>query len=883
MNAKMGGVPARFPADCRPPPALFDTDFLMMFRCSAWSFALVTCWLAYCVGAAAQEFDLESLDFGSFDDPMANQDPVSISAQFTPATGDRPAVLMVTANIEPGWHVYSLTQPKGGPRAAKLLLGESPDYKAIGDWRSFPAPHRRIDDQIWQGLTLEEHDDQVTWYLPIEFAEGVDVDSVEVTGTASLQACKESCIPFKQDFTAKQGSGVEIGPVEVRKPTNVTTTEPPPTQPEAPRPPVEAGVFRAKDSVVTWYGWLDAGTVKPGGRTFLYLRAEMPAGWHVNAYEPEVSSPTNQPTLIAFEPDDGFHFYYPQRQTEVIEKESPIEGFGMLRYHEGAAVWAVPIDAVTELQPGEYTLEGLLGYQACEVTEGGLGTCELSKGAKFTAKLTVGDAAAASPAAVAFQPAKYKEAADTASQVASTLQVAGSASDNLKIIEFTGASAASNLGLLGMLAAALVGGLILNLMPCVLPVIGLKIMAFAKQGGESRSRVFLLNLAYVAGLISVFLLLATLASLTQWGLAGDDFEWGELNTQTWFKVFMTALVFVMALSFLGVWEIPLPGFAGGSKAAEMASREGYGGAFSKGVLTTILATPCSGPFLGPVFGYTIGQSLAITYLVFLFVGLGMSLPYLLIGAFPALVQWIPKPGMWMETFKQLMAFVLLGTVVYLLSTINSDYYIPTLALLVALWFACWLGGRQPFTAPIARRSVAWTVGLLTAVGVGLVGFSPKSEVTLPWKDYSPDQLAAAQDSGRTVLVDFTADWCLTCQWNLATAIDKPSVKGVVDANNIEVLKADWTDEDEDIEDALMRLRSRSIPLLAIYPAGRPNEVIVLRDTVTQTQVLQALAAAGASEENPQGGYAQQPQDRQPPAEPQTAALRSVSGTLAEAR
>lgn len=854
----------------------------MLGRSAFWYLAFS---LACTVGAVAQEFNLDSLDLGSFDDPMAQSDPVSIEAQFTPATDERPAVLMVTATIEPGWHVYSLTQPKGGPRAAKLVLGESADYKAIGDWQSFPEPHRRVDNEIWQGLTLEEHDDLVTWYLPIEFAEGVDFDSAKVTGSVSLQACKEACVPFKQSFAASKGSGVKIGPVVVRQPTNVATAETQaakPAEPDVPQPPSQAGVFRAKDSVVTWYGWLADGAVEPGGRTFLYLRAEMPEGWHINAYDKEASSRANQPTLIAMKPNDGFSFYYPERRTKVIEKESPIEGFGMLRYHEGLAMWAVPIDAVTELQAGEYTLEGWLGYQACEITEGGLGTCELSKGAKFTAKLTVGDAGGSKPATISFSPAKYKEAASVASEVADTLQVATKATDNLKIIEFTGSSNAGNLGLASMLGAALVGGLILNLMPCVLPVIGLKIMAFAKQGGESRSRVFMLNLAYVAGLIAVFMLLATLASLTQWGLAGNDFEWGELNTQTWFKVFMAALVFVMALSFLGVWEIPLPGFAGGSKAAEMASREGYGGAFSKGVLTTILATPCSGPFLGPVFGYTIGQSLGTTYLIFLFVGLGMSLPYLLIGAFPALVQWIPKPGMWMETFKQLMAFVLLGTVVYLLSTINSDYYIPTLALLVALWFACWLGGRQPITAPLARRSVAWMLGLVTAVGVGLVGFAPKSEVTLPWKDYSPDQLAAAKDSGRIVLVDFTADWCLTCQWNLVTAIDKPAVKGVVDANNVEVLKADWTDEDEAIENALMQLRSRSIPLLAIYPAGRPNEVIVLRDTVTQTQVLQALAAAGASEENPQGEYAQQ-QEAPPVAEPQTAANARVGSTLAEAR
>lgn len=818
--------------------------------------AILCAYLIPGVAAGQGDFSLDDIDLGNFG-VQEEQDPVTVEAQFVAATPDRPAVLMITAAIDPGWHVYSLTQPKGGPRATKIKLTQSPDYKAIGNWASYPEPHRRVDKVIWKGLTLEEHDDQVTWYAPVEIAEGVDVSNLKIAGSVSLQACKESCIPLEFDFVANQGPGVPIGEVKVTQNPAVATQPPPASKPpsqEVPTPPSSAGIYRAKDSTVTWYGWLEQTEVTPGARTQLMLRAEMPANWHINAYAKNDAKSGNKPTLIAVKPADGLTFYQPQRRTELTEKPSPVEGFGLQRYHEQQAVWVVPIDVLTEMNPGEYAISGLIGYQACEANEQGLGSCELQKGIQFSAMLKIASQGSPEPGTVSFKPAKYADAAVLASKIAPELVVASGETGRLQIIEF-GESVVGDLGLIGMLGAALLGGLILNLMPCVLPVIGLKIMAFAKQGGESRSRVFLLNLTYVAGLLSVFLLLATLASLTQWGLSNNDYEWGELNTQTWFKVSMTALVFVMALSFLGVWEIPLPGFAGSSTAASMASREGFGGAFFKGILTTILATPCSGPFLGPVFGYTIGQGVGTTYLIFLCVGLGMALPYLLIGAVPSLVQWIPKPGMWMETFKQFMAFVLLGTVVYLLSTINQDEFIPTMSLLVALWFACWLGGRTPITVAIWRKATTWTIGMATAMIIGYVGFFYERETELPWKDFSAQQLTDSLATGETVLVDFTANWCPTCKWNLRTAIDVPAVNQVVRANQVQAIKADWTDEDEDIEQTLEMLRSRSIPLLAIYPAGRPNEVIVLRDTVTETQVLQALALAGALDSNPQHDYA----------------------------
>jgi len=246
----------------------------------------------------------------------------------------------------------------------------------------------------------------------------------------------------------------------------------------------------------------------------------------------------------------------------------------------------------------------------------------------------------------------------------------------------------------------------------------------------------------------------------------------------------------------------------------------------------------------------------VTYLVFLFVGLGMSLPYLIIGLNPRLVQWIPKPGAWMDTFKQLMGFVLLATVVYLFSTISSEFYIETLSLCVAVWFACWLGGSQSFTVPLGRRIAGWLTGAGVATAVGYIAFGPPltPQYPLPWRSFSTEAIAQAQADGQTVLLDFTANWCLTCQWNLQRSLDVAAVQAVVEENDVAAIKAAWTDRDPEIKAALDALESRSIPLLAIFPADRPGEVILLRDVVTKRQVLQALAQAGAKARNPEQGY-----------------------------
>jgi thiol:disulfide interchange protein len=299
-------------------------------------------------------------------------------------------------------------------------------------------------------------------------------------------------------------------------------------------------------------------------------------------------------------------------------------------------------------------------------------------------------------------------------------------------------------GLLIALGLGFLGGTILNLMPCVLPVIGLKILSFAQQAGKNRKTILALNLWFSLGLLSVFWLLAGLSAFLNLG-------WGEQFTFTWFKLLMTGVVFVMALSFLGTWEIPIPGFSGSGKTDELQKQEGMSGAFFKGIFTTILATPCSGPLLGPIFAYTLNKPPYVTFLLFSSIGLGMASPYLVIGAVPSMIRFLPKPGMWMETFKEFMGFLLLGTVVYLFTTIDRDYFIASLTMLMGLWFGCWMIGRIPYSrVGLRREGTGSALGAVASAVIGMMAFTflvPQDKL-LPWAPYSPGPLLRRRPRGR---------------------------------------------------------------------------------------------------------------------------------------
>jgi thiol:disulfide interchange protein len=441
---------------------------------------------------------------------------------------------------------------------------------------------------------------------------------------------------------------------------------------------------------------------------------------------------------------------------------------------------------------------------------------------------------------------------------------------------------------------ALLGGLILNVMPCVLPVIGLKVLSFVQQAGESRSKILALNVWYSLGLLSVFLVLATVAVI--WNLVwGKQFGWGEQFTSDVFTITMTAVVFAMGLSFLGVWEIPIPGFAGGEAANKLAEKEGPAGAFAKGVITTILATPCTGPGVAIAWAYCQGKPAGFVYLILATMGLGMASPYLLIGAFPKLMRILPKPGMWMETFKQFMGLVLMGTAVYLLTFTHWVNVLPALTLLLGLAVACWWLGRISITAEFSTRLRGWLIAALIVIVSGVFAFFPgkvtvagyslhglrsimgyrferdvaraaasqgdsdpildspeiarqitKHDTEIRWVPYTEKRLNRLIAQDRTVLVDFTADWCPTCKWLEATVLNTQDVRDVLRQNGVVTLVADWTKHDPEVTRKLDSLGSAQVPVVAIFPAGRPNDRVILRGFYSKATLLDKLKQAGQS-------------------------------------
>jgi len=563
-------------------------------------------------------------------------------------------------------------------------------------------------------------------------------------------------------------------------------------------------------AVVTVMGQFSKATGEKPAR--LFITAKMAQGWHIYSITQKEGGPIR--TTIKLDPSPRYEktgeFRAIQPPDVKQDEFFPVPS----ETHHGTVTWYAPIKLADGVDPATLVITGKINAQACEKS------CIRPTDYPMTAML--------GPGMEVPEPTKPESAANNE---------APKTADSIDASEL-----AVTLGL------ALLGGLLLNLMPCVLPVISLKLLSFLEQAGESRSRVLVLNLWYVVGLMSVFLLLAGLN-------AYFGYSWGEQFTLPWFKVALTALVFAMALSFLGVWEIPIPGFVGSGRAGQLQSREGADGAFFKGVFTTVMATPCAGPFLGPLFGFLLGKPLYLIFGVYGAIGLGMASPYLLIGIFPGLLRALPKPGAWMETLKQLMAFFLLGTVVYLFTTMSTKYFIPTLSLLVGLWLACWWIGRTPLTASQAKRTTAWLGGTTVAALIGLLAFTVLLyESKMPWQPFSPAALDGARSDGKTVMVDFTADWCPTCKWNLKMAVDTPKVRQLVDANSVVPMLADWTDESPMIKQTLNRLGRDSIPVLAIYPAQPVDgkEVIILSDLISERQVLDALKAAGPSKPTPAG-------------------------------
>jgi thiol:disulfide interchange protein DsbD len=578
-----------------------------------------------------------------------------------------------------------------------------------------------------------------------------------------------------------------------------------------------------------------------------------------------------------------------------------------IREHEGEVTWFAPIEIAAGVDLAKLQIEGTINGQACSDKAG---VCVDISDKKFVAergpgvalpadlqiRLDAGGDSAAAPAANG-AGAALPEGPDSTPimrSAAGTAPAAGvsgpAAAGELYDINQIRLRKSSGGSLAYYLITAFLGGLILNIMPCVLPVIGLKIMSFVQQAGESRRRALLLNVWYSAGIVAVFLALGAMAVTLQVG-------WGDQFGNSWFLITLTAVVFAMALSLLGLWEIPIPGFVGSSAVMEAARREGPSAALLKGALTTILATPCTGPYMVSGVAWAVKQPPYVTLAVFAALGIGMASPYLLVGAFPSLIKFLPKPGAWMETFKKAMGLVLLATVVWLLSTVDPPLVIPTIALFVGITVACWWTSQTSVSATAREQARGWVQALTIIAATAVVAFAwlypdvtgPRFERRLedfadrkvaesqmetahrlagvasdadlahviedlaanisydgdePWQSFTLPKLGRLTlGERRTVLVDFTADWCVSCKVFEKTVLKTEDVTQALDNADVVTMTADYTKKPAWMGQTIKALGGIGVPVIAIFPADRPYEPIVFSGGYTKSGLLEAIAKA----------------------------------------
>jgi thiol:disulfide interchange protein DsbD len=404
----------------------------------------------------------------------------------------------------------------------------------------------------------------------------------------------------------------------------------------------------------------------------------------------------------------------------------------------------------------------------------------------------------------------------------------------------TASAPVSGSGFAGTLLLAFVGGLILNLMPCVFPVLGIKILGFVNQAGADRRKVTLHGLVFASGVLVSFWILAGILALLRAG--GSQLGWGFQLQSPAFVFGLAAAMLAFALNMSGVFEFGLGATAIGSG---LQSKSGLVGSFLTGALATVAATPCAAPFLAPALGAALALSPFESFVIFTVIAVGLSTPYLLLSAFPSAVRVLPRPGAWMETFKQAMAFPLYATVAYLVWVLAGQ--VPETGLLSALFglvlvaMGVWVYGRWNAPGSSAGRARFGSIGCVLLLGAGAWAGWPTAAAPneIVWDKWSPGAVERLRADNRIVYVDFTARWCATCQANKRLVFHSADVLQLFHDRRVATLRGDWTNKDPEITAELAKYDRAAVPFNLIWEPGRADPVI-LPEILSPSVVMAAI-------------------------------------------
>jgi thiol:disulfide interchange protein DsbD len=730
-----------------------------------------------------------------------------------------------------GWHIYwSNPGDAGRPPRVQWTLPVGISAGAM----AFPVPKRhRSPGEIITNVLEEE----AILLIPMSVSETAAGPKLRIAGSVNYLVCREQCLK-------------ETAEVHVELPVDRL---------EADVKPAHLEVFEAarkalpsaSSKYVTLHPTVSAPTFAPNQKFDLIVGVDIKPGHHIQSHQPLSESFVKADLFV--EPVEGVIWERPAFPPGQIR---PVKVLGKISEYSGRIEVRVPGTVLEEAPKSPVRFAGVFKYQACNAQ----GTCFPSDALAFSFVAGQADAGSSGDGGRADDTRLARaesERGPTPGDGTGPSEVEGlpggfveSTSEPSDEPDGGLEAFLRRLGLGGILLGCLLYGLSINATPCVLPLLSIKVLGFVQQAHESRRRTLALGLAFGIGVIMFFILLGLLAST------------GRNVLQ--FPVAVIALgtiVMVMALAMLGVYTLQSP--AAAAKLEATIRQEGLWASFGKGALAPVLGFACTGPLLAGVFGWATQQPAHVALLAFLFAGLGMAAPYVLLGANPGWLSFLPKPGPWMITFERIMGFLLLGMVLWLLSPlidqIGPHGFKWTLIFLVAVAMACWLFGKVDLTTPPSLRLRYRGSAALVALGAGVLIFGKivslkagpsetQSGVAaghglIQWRTWTPEAVEETVRGGKIAFVDFTAAYCTVCKENKAVAVETDEFRNRLNELDAVAFQGDFTDGDPAIFAVLQRHNRLGVPLNLIYPAGRPDEPIVLRPSLSKSYLLAKLSEA----------------------------------------